>query len=70
MFGLKSHELELQVKELQEELDVYKEKTLRLEDELNNYKVKEESQGLAFEENKLKAALTNKLLSGCKENIS
>ena len=70
MFGSKKQELELQVKELQEELDYYKEKTATLESELNKYKEKEEAQRVTYKENQLKTELTTKLLNGCKENIS
>jgi uncharacterized phage infection (PIP) family protein YhgE len=69
MFG-NNAELEKKLKELEKQLQVKEEKILALESELEARNSRDEEQRLMQEENKLKTALANKLLSGCKANIT
>lgn len=69
MFGNNAH-LESKIKELEKQLEQKEQSIIALEDELNEFKSHQEEQRLLQEENKLKTALANKLLTGCKANIS
>jgi methyl-accepting chemotaxis protein len=69
MFGTQKKELLEEISTLREENALLSQEIAQLKEAVKTFKDKERDNNLTLSENKLKTALSNGMLSGCKENV-